>query len=91
MFRYQDTGNLAEEGEKQVRVPTKTRRRFYKNFIYKKNNGKRQIVSEDSRELIFKLENEGYKRVKTIESSGWEIVEELVIDPNGPNKGLING
>lgn len=90
MFRYDDTKKLAKSGEKQIRVATDTRQRNYINYIYKKNTGKKKHISGDNEQAIRKIESEGYKRVKTIESNGWEIVSEMVIDPRGPNKGLLN-
>lgn len=90
MFKYSDTGKNSKSGEKQVRVPASTRNKQYINYIYKKGIGKKVYVNSDNINEISKLEGLGYKRIKTIESSGWEIVKEMIIDPRGPNKGLLN-
>ena len=86
MFLYEDTGKCSRDGEKQQKVVTKTRDKTYYTYIYRK--GSKKVVT-DSIGICSKLNNQGYKKVKTLESKGWEIVRETTIDPKGPNKGLL--
>ena len=55
--------------------------------------GEKQIkVVTDSRDKKYArevLDKKG-NLVKTLQSKGWEIVSESVIDPKGPNKNLIH-
>jgi len=88
MFKYDDTGEQSNSYEKPVKVVTKKRPKTYENVLLFKNKKKITLASHLTAEIDRLVQN-GYKKIKTIESQGWEIEKELKVDPKGPNKDLI--
>lgn len=82
MFRYGDTGRQSQPCEKQNKVVAQRRNKTYNNYIYVKGNKKVKVGSDQAAN---KLEIQGFRRVKTFETKGWEIVREMAVDPKGPN------